>query len=197
MSSLAVAVRATAHTLRSIYLKQMLSDAAPLCGGKMRPTRSIPSLSLCSFPVSLPRCSFPLSPLEPYPLFSSLTLRLPSPLFRLYSLSPAAVVQPGVLPPRPKCFLLAVHPTPSLPLSLLSSVHASCRNWGPGSNRSWISTDLIDTQSLENREPVFSFFFSLNRESMELVEISSGGNGEERMRWLDEKFLETGEGKVA
>lgn len=32
---------------------------------------------------------------------------------------------------------------------------------------------------------------------MELVEISSGGNGEERMRWLDEKFLETGEGKVA
>lgn len=80
----------------------------------MRPTRSIPSLSLCSFPVSLPRCSFPLSPLEPYPLFSSLTLRLPSPLFRLYSLSPAAVVQPGVLPPRPKCFLLAVHPTLSL-----------------------------------------------------------------------------------
>lgn len=159
MSSLAVAVRATAHTLRSIYLKQMLSDAAPLCGGKMRPTRSIPSLSLCSFPVSLPRCSFPLSPLEPYPLFSSLTLRLPSPLFRLYSLSPAAVVQPGVLPPRPKCFLLAVHPTPSLPLSLLSSVHASCRNWGPGSNRS----DGFNRYAVvgKSRTGVFFFFFFL------------------------------------
>jgi len=33
-----------AHTPRSIYLKQMLSDAAPLCGGKMRPSSSLRSL---------------------------------------------------------------------------------------------------------------------------------------------------------
>lgn len=94
-------------------------------------------------------------PLEPYPLFSSLTLRLPSPLFRLYSLSPAAVVQPGVLPPRPKCFLLAVHPTPSLYPSFLPSTRVA----EIGGRDQTDPTDLIDTQSLENREPVFSFFF--------------------------------------
>lgn len=177
----------------------MLSDAAPLCGGKMRPTRSIPSLSLCSFPVSLP--AMLLSSLFPSPWnHTHCSPLLPSVFPLLYS---ASILFRPPLSFNQGCFLrvpsascsLCIQHSPSL--SLLSSVHASCRNWGPGSNRSWISTDLIDTQSLENREPVFSFFFSLNRESMELVEISSGGNGEERMRWLDEKFLETGGGKVA
>lgn len=145
------------------------------------PSRDAPFLSL---PWNHTHCS-PLLP-SVFPLLYSASILFRPPL----SFNQGCFLRV----PSASCSLCIQH-SPSL--SLLSSVHASCRNWGPGSNRSWISTDLIDTQSLENREPVFSFFFSLNRESMELVEISSGGNGEERMRWLDEKFLETGEGKVA
>lgn len=164
MSSLAVAVRATAHTLRSIYLKQMLSDAAPLCGGKMRPTRSIPSLSLCSFPVSLPRCSFPLSlSLFPSPWnHTHCSPLLPSVFPLLYS---ASILFRPPLSFNQGCFLrvpsascsLCIQHSPSL--SLLSSVHASCRNWGPGSNRS----DGFNRYAVvgKSRTGVFFFFFFL------------------------------------
>lgn len=87
------------HTLRSIYLKQMLSDAAPLCGGKMRPEP--PSLRpLCSFPVPLTRGD------APFPLFS---LRVSPP----YSLSP--------LPLEQGCFLR--HPSASC------SLHPTVSSW--------------------------------------------------------------------
>lgn len=162
MSSLAVAVRATAHTLRSIYLKQMLSDAAPLCGGKMRPTRSIPSLSLCSFPVSLPRCSFPLSlSLFPSPWnHTHCSPLLPSVFPLLYSASilfrpPLSFNQGCFLRvPSASCSLCIQHP-PSLYPSFLPSTRVA----EIGGRDQTDPTDLIDTQSLENREPVFSFFF--------------------------------------
>lgn len=82
-----------AHTPRSIYLKQMLSDAAPLCGGKMRPSSSLRSL-LSPFlsPSTLPSAPF----LFFFPFTRARSLRR----FARRSLLPLAAVEAGVLPRR-------------------------------------------------------------------------------------------------
>lgn len=181
-----LAVGATAHTLRSIYLKQMLSDAAPLCGGKMRPTLHPFALSLL----------FPRSPSSPAMLLSSLSLppnSIPTILLS-YLYPPSSLSSSTSILFRPPlsfnqgCFLrvpsasCSLHPTPSLPSSILLSTRVAeiARTEGARITDIADSTDLIDTQSLENRRPVFfpfflSFFFR-NRESTEI--ISSDGNGE-------------------
>lgn len=87
---------AIAHTPRSIYLKQMLSDAAPLCGGKMRPSSSL--RSLLSHPLD-PPLSPPFRSLS-VPFFFPFTRARSLRRFARRSLSPLAAAEAGVLPRR-------------------------------------------------------------------------------------------------
>lgn len=98
-----------AHTPRSIYLKQMLSDAAPLCGGKMRPSSSLRSLlSPSRSPSALPSVPF---------LHRSFSLSLAHALFGAL----LAALFCRWLPRKQGCFLVASR-------SFLSTVFRYRRN---------------------------------------------------------------------